>query len=157
MAIANGIKLVGIIFTHSILMLQNVNNSELTLHGSVSSLFCMGTHYAHYTGGIVCMSSSTSTYRWFQLFFIKSGIVNFFSPETVILLTQSAQNPSSTDRKLQIHTPIDIATECMMQWCNIAFVWNLVVMKKLMKVVKSVDWEEGHFKQLYCHCSINIQ
>jgi len=27
----------------------------------------------------------------------------------VILLTQSAQNPSSTDRKLQIHTPIDIA------------------------------------------------
>jgi len=78
MAIANGIKLVGIIFTHSILMLQNVNNSELTLHGSVSSLFCMGTHCAHYTGGIVCMSSSTSTYRWFQLFFIKSGIVNFF-------------------------------------------------------------------------------
>lgn len=55
-------------------------------------LVCMGTYYAHYTGGIVCMSSSTSI-QVISAFFINSGIVNFFPPETVVLflLTQSSQ------------------------------------------------------------------
>lgn len=57
-------------------------------------LVCIGTNYAHYTGGIVCMSSSTSTVGDFSFFFfLNPALLIFFSPETVVLflLTQSSQ------------------------------------------------------------------